>query len=133
MSAERAVYLDSSATVKLAVQEPESAGLRRYLSRRRLLVSSVLARTEVARALLGQSHDRIRRGLAVLRALDLLRLSERVLTAAGSLQPPSLRTLDAIHLASAMQLEEELAGIVTYDDRLRDAARSLGLRVASPD
>ncbi len=132
MSAERAVYLDSSAIVKLAVRELESAALRRYLSRRRVLVSSALARAEVARAILGLSQDVARRSDAVFTTLSLMRLSDRLLTAAGSLQPATLRTLDAIHIATALQIREQLLSIVTYDDRLRDAARALGLRVASP-
>src|SRR5438552_10272743 len=99
MSAERATYLDSSAIVKLAVQEPESAGLRRYLRRRRPLVSSALARTEVGRALLPLGAEAVRRGRDVLSCIDLFRINDRVLNTAGALVPPELRSLDAIHLA----------------------------------
>src|SRR6476659_9766469 len=104
MSAERATYLDSSAIVKLVVAEPESAALRRYLRRRRPLVSSALARAEVARALLPLGEAAARRGHEVLARLELLRVSDRILSAAGDLLPAELRTIDAIHLATAQHL-----------------------------
>jgi predicted nucleic acid-binding protein len=132
MSAERATYVDSSALVKLAVREPESAALRRYLGRRRPLVSSALARTEVVRALLPLGPDAVRRGREVLARVDLLRVNDRVLEAAGLLPPADLRTLDAIHLASAEQLGSDLRSFVTYDDRLATAATSRGFRVMRP-
>ncbi len=132
MSAERATYLDSSAIVKLVMVEPESAALRRYLSRRRPLVSSALATAEVARALLPLGEQAVRRGREVLRRLQLIRISDRLLAAAGQLLPPELRTLDAIHLATALELGPDLARVVTYDERLRAAAVSAGCAVAAP-
>lgn len=132
MSAERATYVDSSALVKLAVREPESAALRRYLGRRRPLVSSALARTEVVRALLPFGSDAIRRGGDVLARVDLLRVNDRVLDAAGLLAPADLRSLDAIHLASAEQFGSHLRAFVTYDERLANAAAGRGLRVVQP-
>jgi predicted nucleic acid-binding protein len=132
MSAERATYVDSSALVKLAVREAESAALRRYLGRRRPLVSSALARTEVVRALLPLGSEAVRRGREVLARVDLLRVSDRVVDAAGLLSPADLRSLDAIHLASAEQLGSDLRGFVTYDDRLASAAAARGLRVIRP-
>jgi hypothetical protein len=127
-----ATYLDSSAIVKLAVREPESAALRRWLRRKRPLVSSALARTEVLRALLPAGDEAVGRGRAVLRGLDLLRVNDRVLEAAGLLLPLALRSLDAIHLATARELGDELGSLVTYDDRMAAAARALGHRVAAP-
>jgi predicted nucleic acid-binding protein len=132
MSAERATYLDSSAIVKLAVLEPESSALRRYLRRRRPLISSALTRTEVSRALLPLGQEAVRRGQEVLRRLELVRVSDRVLTIAGKLPPDDLRSLDAIHLATAQQLGDSMARLVTYDERLAEAARSAGLAVATP-
>ncbi len=127
-----ATYLDSSAIVKLAAKEPESAALRRYLSRRRPLVSSALARTEVLRALLPAGSDAVARGREVLARLDLLRINDRVLESAGIMHPPVLRSLDAIHLATAAQLGTDLGPIVTYDEQMAAAARQLGHRVAIP-
>jgi uncharacterized protein len=126
-----ATYLDSSALVRLAINEPESGALRRYLRRRRPLVSSALARTEVIRALLLEGDEGIARGRAVLGRIELVRINDRVLNAAGGL-PPDLRSLDAIHLATASQLGADLNQIVTYDDRMADAAERLGLKTASP-
>jgi predicted nucleic acid-binding protein len=132
MSAERAVYLDSSAIVKLVVREPESAALRRYLRRRRPLVSSALARAEVCRALLPLGTDVVRRGQEVLSALELARVSDAVLADAGRLLPAELRSLDAIHLATARRLGEDLFRLVTYDDRMAAAANQMGFRVSTP-
>lgn len=127
-----ATYLDSSAIVKLVVREPESAALRRWLRRKRPLVSSALARTEVLRALLPAGEEALNRGRAVLRSLNLLRVNDRVLDAAGLLPPFALRSLDAIHLATARELGDELGSLVTYDDRMAAAARALGHRITAP-
>ena len=132
MSADRAIYLDSSAIVKLVVAEPESGALRRYLRRRRPLVSSALARAEVARALLPLGEPAARRGQEVLARLELIRISDRILAGAGQLLPLELRTLDAIHLATAQEVGSDLARIITYDERLRAAASAAGCRVAAP-
>jgi predicted nucleic acid-binding protein len=133
MSAERRLtYVDSSAIVKLAVAEPESKALRRYLTRRQPLVCSALARTEVARALMPSGPEAVTRGEDVLRRLQLLRVNDRVLSEAGRMQPAELRSLDAIHLASATQLGASVNHIVTYDDRMAGAAKAAGWSVASP-
>jgi predicted nucleic acid-binding protein len=132
MSAERATYLDSSAIVKLAIEEPETAALRRYLRRKSPYVSSVLARTEVARALLPLGGAAVRAGNDVLSRIELVRINDRVLGGAGSLLPPGLRSLDAIHLATARQLGTDLARLVTYDERMTEAAEAMGLSVAAP-
>jgi predicted nucleic acid-binding protein len=127
-----ATYLDSSAIVKLAVREPESLALRRYLRRRQPLVSSALARTEVLRALLPAGDEAVTRGRTVLQRIDLVRVNDRILNAAGVLRPPPLRSLDAIHLATAQELGDELSALVTYDDRMVDAAKHLGYRIVQP-
>lgn len=127
-----AVYLDSSAIVKLAVLEPESEALRRHLRRRRPLVSSALARTEVLRALLPAGDEAVAAGRRVLASLDIVRLNDRVLDRAATLLPTTLRSLDAIHLATAARLGSDLSEIVTYDDRMAEAARALGHRVSAP-
>ena len=133
MSAEqRLTYVDSSAIVKLAVAEPESATLRRYLSRRQPLVSSALARTEVARALTPSGPEAVARGERVLRRIQLVRVNDRVLSEAGGMAPAELRSLDAIHLASARQLGSSVSQIVTYDERMADAAQACGWVVSTP-
>ena len=124
--------MDSSAIVKLVIDEPESAALRRFLGGRGPLVSSALARTEVLRALLLEGEVGITRGRSVLASLDLIRVNDRVLSAAALLLPPDLRSLDAIHLATAQQLGEDLGQILTYDDRMISAAKLLGLKTSTP-
>jgi hypothetical protein len=133
MSAERRLtYVDSSAIVKLAVAEPESRALRRHLARRQPLVSSALARTEVARALMPSGDGAVARGEDVLRRIQLLRVNDRVLREAGRMEPADLRSLDAIHLASAQLIGSSIRQIVTYDERMAAAAQASGWTVAAP-
>ena len=131
MTADRAVYLDSSAIVKLAVQEKESAALRRYLRRRAPLVVSALARTEVARALLPLGATAVQRGHDVLTSLEVIRVTDRVLLEAGSL-PSEIRSLDAIHLATMRQLGVSLRRLVTYDKRMSLTARQFEIATVAP-
>jgi len=95
-------------------------------------VSSALARTEVLRALLLEGEIGVARGRAALARVDMVRVNDRVLNAAGALLPADLRSLDAIHLATAQQLGRDLGQVVTYDERMIDAARQLGIKTASP-
>ena len=132
MSAERATYLDSSAVLKLAVREAESTALRRHLRRKRPLITSALSRTEVARALLPFGAGVVARGDDVLRRLDVIRINDRILRAAGALLPLELRLLDAIHLATAIEIGADLARLCTYDERMAAAAVDLGLTVVAP-
>ncbi len=128
-----AVYLDSSAFIKLIVEEAESAAVRAYLadgaSRR---VSSALLRTESLRAVRHLGSDALATVREGLRRIDLIGIDDRILDAAGILEPKVLRTLDAIHLATAMAVGDDLDAIVTYDERMIDAARLLGLATATP-
>ena len=132
MNAERATYLDSSAIVKLAVAEAESAALRRYVRRRAPLVVSALARTEVARALLPLGSAAVQRGHEVLSRIELIRVSDRILLDAGSLLPAHLRSLDAIHLATMRQLGGSLRKVVTYDTRMAAAISAMGVTTVAP-
>ena len=125
-------YLDSSAIVKLAVAEPESQALRRHLRRRRPLVSSALARAEVVRALVPAGAMATAAAGAVLAGIELVRVSDRVLSDAATLEPVEIRTLDAIHLATARRFGRELSRLVTYDERMLSAAERLGIRTATP-
>jgi predicted nucleic acid-binding protein len=132
MSAERAIYIDSSAIVKLVIAEPESASLRRYLRRRGPLVVSSLARTEVGRALLPLGPVAVRRGIDVLARLDLIRVSDRILADAATQMPANLRSLDAIHLATIRQLGASITRVLTYDERMSRAVGAVGLTVVAP-
>ncbi|MEW5989962.1 MAG: type II toxin-antitoxin system VapC family toxin [Chloroflexota bacterium] len=128
-----ALYLDSSAFVKFAVEEPETAALRRFLadggSRR---VSSALLRTEALRAVRHLGADALATVREGLRRVDLIGIDDRILDTAGTLEPGVLRTLDAIHMATAQAVGDDLDAIVTYDDRMIEAARLLGLSTATP-
>jgi predicted nucleic acid-binding protein len=126
-----ATYVDSSAIVKLAVEEGESGALRRYLRRRRA-ISSALSRTEVMRAALTGGESALRSARTALSTVELIRVNDRVLNAAGVLLPEGLRSLDAIHLATAQELGDEVGTFVTYDTRMAEAARDLGYRVSAP-
>ena len=128
-----ALYLDSSAFVKLVVEEPETAALRRFLADRAgRRVSSVLLRTESLRAVRHLGADALATVREGLRRVDLVAIDDRILEAAGTLEPRVLRTLDAIHLATALAVGDDLDTLVTYDDRMVEAARFLGLSTATP-
>ncbi len=128
------VYLDTSAIVKLVVAERETDALLAALAPWPDRVSSVLARVELHRALWRVRAARpIRaRAEAVLAALVLVRLDEPVLSRAASFRDPTLRALDAIHLATALSLGDDPDAFITYDTRLAAAARKQRLRVQHP-
>ena len=128
-----ALYLDSSAFVKLAVEEPETAALRAFLANRGdRRVSSALLRTEALRAVRHLGAEALATVREGLRRVDLVGIDDRILDTAGTLEPRVLRTLDSIHLATAMAVGVDLEAIVTYDERMVDAARLLGLATATP-
>jgi len=130
MSADPVVYLDSSALVKLVVREPESVALRSYLRSTPNRVSSALARVEVLRAVLPHGAQARARARQLLEQTSLLALDDALLDAAGSLDLPGLRSLDAIHLAAAQAFGP--TAIVTYDARMVEAAERLSLPVLAP-
>lgn len=128
-----AFYVDTSALVKLVVEEQESAALRGWLSRPNLtLVTSDLARTELMRAVRRGAPASATLARDVLETLHLLHLTPAVLEDAGRLNPADLRSLDAIHLAAALSLGDDLEALVTYDDRQAQAAHALGVATAAP-
>jgi predicted nucleic acid-binding protein len=132
MSASQVTYLDPSALVKLVVAEPETPALRSYLRRRVLRASCALARVEVVRALRPQGPSAVARSLRLLERVNLIALDDILLETAAGLDAVSLRSLDAIHLAAAQTLGEDLEGIVTYDARMAEAARELRMSVVAP-
>jgi len=126
------VYLDSSALVKLVVRERESTALRTYLRREPERLSCALARTEVLRAVRPLGPAAVEMARRLLRSIDLVRLDDALLDAAGMLEPLTLRSLDAIHLAAAQLVAPALRAVVTYDRRMAKAAASLGFSVTAP-
>jgi uncharacterized protein len=132
MSAEVA-YLDTSAAVKLLMTEPESAALRRWLRRRPERASAALLRVELVRVVRRAGLPRlILEARKLLAGVHLIRLDDALLDRAAELDPTDLRSLDSIHLAAASSLGDDLAAVITYDDRLLAAAVSLGLPTAMP-
>ena len=124
-------YLDTSALAKLVRPERETASLHRWL-RTRQWIASDLHRTELRRAAARAGGRAVARADRLLGEIDLISITAEVFDDAGRLAPVDLRSLDALHLASAMALADDLAGIVAYDDRLLAAAREVGIAVASP-
>jgi uncharacterized protein len=125
------LYLDSSAIVKLISPEPESRHLVELVREDPALVASELGWTEVVRAVrrAGGSTDR---AAAVLEGIALVPIDGGIIRTAAELDPPSLRTLDAIHLATALSLGDDLTRLISFDDRLSRAAAAVGIEVAAP-
>jgi predicted nucleic acid-binding protein len=130
------IYIDTSALVKLIVQEPESGALHQWLADAgdRDHVTSALGRVELMRTALRSGDTRImdnaKRTLS--EDLDILAITDEVIEKAETIGPESLRSLDAIHLASAAQLHDALTAVVAYDHRLIAGCRELDYPVASP-
>lgn len=126
-------YLDTSAAAKLVVAEKGSTGLRRWVtSRDDRMFSSDLLRTELLRATRRTAPEQMVQARAVLDSLVLLTLSTSVCERAAILEPEVMRSLDALHLAAALEMGDELEGVVTYDQRLAAGAEALGISVVAP-
>lgn len=128
----RRAYLDTSAFVKLVIREAESAALRRFLAGRPAPVSSALLWAESLRAVRLADADALGLARRELDDIDLVAIDAVLLDRAAALDPPGLRTPGAIHLATALALGEDLDVVLTYDARMVDAARLLGIAVAAP-
>lgn len=128
------IYLDSSAFVKLFLPEPDSPVLSRFLAARPHRVSAMLLRTEALRTAVRAmlSPQRMLLVRALLDSVSFIPADLTLSDEAGILRALDLRSLDAIHLATARSLGTNLAALVTYDQRLAGAAAWYGIRVASP-
>ena len=133
MSAEP-VYIESSAFVNLFLEESGSAALASYLDTCPRRVSAMLLRTESLRAAMraGLSPVRMGRLYELLENITLIPTDRALSDQAGTIPPAPLRSLDAIHLATARSLAGRLSAFVTYDARLANAAAWHGLPVVSP-
>jgi uncharacterized protein len=131
------LYADASALVKLVREEPESEALTAYL-RGQEVISSELILTEIPRAIRRAvsldpdlpAESLLEQFAVLVQAISLRSVDRLILTAAGAHPEPLLRALDAVHVASAMELEVD--AFVTYDLRQADAARRVGLQTAAP-
>jgi len=128
------IYLDSAAVVKLVHAEPESEKLRGWLADRAEIgwVSSVLVEVESFRALARYSPEAVARLNPVLDLIELVDLDPGIRILAQTVTPATVRSLDAIHLATALRLSVQLTSFVTYDKRLADAVAAAGLTVDAP-
>ena len=127
----RWVYIDTSAFVKLCWREEESDALRDHL-RGRPLISSVVLHVEAVRAALRRSPEAVGITQQRLRKVSRLDIAGATIGLASTMLPPEVRSLDAVHLAAARLLDADLDEIVTYDDRMRQAAVAQGLSVSCP-
>lgn len=128
------IYLDSAAVVKLVHAEAESAALRDWLAERAEMdwISSVLTEIESFRALARYAPEAVSRLPAVLDQIELISPDPPIRILAQAVRPATVRSLDAIHLGTALHARHLLTSFVTYDKRLLDAAKAAGLHVGSP-
>jgi predicted nucleic acid-binding protein len=128
------IYLDSAAVVKLVHAEAESAALRGWLDERAETgwISSVLTEIEAFRALARYAPEAASRLPAVLDLIDLIPLDPPIRILAQTARPATVRSLDAIHLGTALHARQALTSFVTYDKRLLDAVTAAGLPADSP-
>jgi predicted nucleic acid-binding protein len=131
------LYLDTSALVKLVRPEPQSSALAAWLNARagEAAVTSTLTEVELVRAIRGSSPGRLADVAAVLARLARFEIDAAVRASAAAYTDPALRSLDAIHLATADQLRSSgktISGFVTYDSRLAQAASSAGFAAQAP-
>lgn len=128
------IYLDSAAVVKLVHAETESSALRAWLDERIETgwVSSVLVEIESFRALARYAPEALTRLHPVLDQIHLIDMAPRIRILAQTISPVTVRSLDAIHLGTALSIRRDLTSFVTYDKRLLAAASEAGLPADSP-
>jgi predicted nucleic acid-binding protein len=137
-STDGVLYADTSALVKLVVREAESDALETEISRWDRIAASDIVSIELPRATArarSQGRADVADGRVVLELLAALRtvpITDEVRALAATMEPAELRTLDAIHLSCALALGDDLAGVLTYDHRMADAARLRGVAVIAP-
>jgi predicted nucleic acid-binding protein len=127
-------YIDTSAALKLLVEESDSRALARLYDDHvtSSWVSSTLLRVEMLRAVTRVRPSAIPNARDLLLAFGYVGVGDEIIDAAMAEPDPLLRSLDAIHLATARTLGSALDGLVTYDDRLGGAAARAGITVVSP-
>lgn len=126
-------YVDTSAFAKLVVIEPESEAMRAWWTAHHDdCVSSDLLRTEAMRVAALVSPAAVASMQTAIRTISIFSLDSALFTAAGTIGPATLRSLDALHLCSALLFGDELTGIVAYDQRLLAAASLHGISTISP-
>lgn len=126
------IYADTSALAKLVIAEAETPALRDWISRQDArLVTNSLGVVELRRLAARVSQQALDTATRLLGRIDRVSLTPAALTLAGQVPPPEVRTLDALHIASAAELLE-LQAVLTYDRRMAETATAYGLPVESP-
>lgn len=133
------LYVDTSALLKLLVREAESAVIEQELVRWPNLATSIVTEVELPRAVARAREDRpdaVIDGSLILQGVvasaAIIELSEEIVAAARIVGPVHVGALDAIHIASALSLDKDLAGVATYDGRMADALTRVGVNVIAP-
>lgn len=131
------IYMDTSALTKLLIEEDETAELQAWLieqsEQEQYAATSALGRVELMRVVARHGEPGLReRAHYLLDGLDILPITTAVINLAETIGPSTLRSLDAIHLASASQIADELTAVVAYDTRLLEGCRAAGFRTQSP-
>ena len=124
-------YLDASAIVKLVMTEPGSVELARWYVESERVSTSLVGIIETRRAVARRPHNSVHLE-RIVGGIEVIAVTARIGERAATIAPATVRTLDAIHLATALATMPDLDAFVTYDDRLAEAARALGLPVVSP-
>jgi predicted nucleic acid-binding protein len=133
------LYVDTSALLKLLVREAESAVIEQELVLWPNLATSIVTEVELPRAVARAREDRpdaVIDGSLILQGVvasaAIIELNEEIVAAARSVGPVHVGALDAIHIASALSLDKDLAGVATYDGRMADALTRVGVNVIAP-
>jgi predicted nucleic acid-binding protein len=125
-------YIDSSALMKLIIEENESDAIRSFVGHR--LFTSVLTRIEVSRALAKAGHLAVQVRDQFVSFLDFLPISEELITSIETLPIPiSVRSLDSIHIGSARLINPLIGGVITYDKKMQEALTQLGIKWFAPE
>ncbi|MFZ1381194.1 MAG: type II toxin-antitoxin system VapC family toxin [Scrofimicrobium sp.] len=126
-------YIDTSALAKLVITEAESALLEEWLDHHRpILISSPITSTEIMRAVNKRNAESLMLVSRVLKGVTFVPLVPEILRIAGVIRPVELRSIDAIHVATAIRSGDDVRSIITYDKRMAEAARLSGFKVVSP-
>lgn len=127
------IYFDTSALAKLVLRENESDALERFLDVSSAQpATSEISHIELVRAVMRHDPAKLNIALDVLAEMVMLPLTAAMKEVAGRLKPASLRSLDAIHLATALEIQADLHSMVSYDNRLVEASRAAGIETVSP-
>ena len=127
------IYLDTSALVKLLIEEPETAALSDYIGSSGFqMTTSVVTEVELARAVSRVEESHQKEVASLLNGQVLVPLTDSIRLRAAHLQPFGIPSLDAIHLATAVEIQPSLHAVISYDRRMSEAAGSFGLEVLAP-